>query len=103
MKRKGATMSNQTINQIKLFRELRGYSQVDLAKKLKVNPLLINMWENNICLPSTTNLIHLSNLLQVSCHDLLISESKQALNLERLTTNQKIMIIHLYRSLKKVK
>lgn len=55
-------------------REAKGFSQKFVALSLGVKPPSISDWENGKTKPTIENLIALSDLLQVSCDELLGKE-----------------------------
>lgn len=68
---------------IKMFRTLKGLTQDELAKKLRVKRSTVSSWENSISLPDIYTLLEIANILNISLIDL-IYEKK--INLE-LTQN----------------
>lgn len=94
-------MTKKITNHIKEARKSAGYSKEEISQKLKVNVALIDLWESGVCPLSIKNVIQLSDILKMSCHKLLISDTENLLNLENLSTEQRTTVIKLYRSLKK--
>lgn len=62
--------------QIKKFREEKGLSQEDLAKKIYVSKQLVENWEGEISYPDLNNLLLLSVLFDASLDELLNGDLK---------------------------
>ncbi len=62
--------------QLKYHRKLNGFSQDDVAKKLKLSRQSISKWENGHTYPDLDNLLLLSELYQVSIDELLQKNKK---------------------------
>lgn len=69
------------------LRNLKNWSQVQLAKKLSVSKQTISNWENNNIQPSIEMLINLAELFSVST-DYLLCREKERLEVEGLTPSQ---------------
>lgn len=74
-------MLNQRIREL---RQLRGISQVDLAKKLGVTKQSVSNWENDNILPSIDMLVKLSDYFGVSTDYLLGVEKSEILDVTGL-------------------
>ncbi len=69
---------------IKQLRTDRGYSQVDLAKKLNVSKQSVSNWENDNIQPSIEMLLKISRLFSVTTDYLLGEDSRQFLEVSGL-------------------
>lgn len=69
-------------DKIKQLRELAGYSQAQLAKKLDVTRSSVNAWEMGLSTPTTQYVVALSGLFHVSADYLLGIESKMSISLD---------------------
>ncbi len=69
------------------LRNLKNWSQVQLANKLSVSKQTISNWENNNIQPSVEMLIKLADLFSVST-DYLLCREKIRLEIEGLTDTQ---------------
>lgn len=78
-------------NKIFELRNLRGWSQVELAKRLSVSKQIVSNWENNNIQPSIDVLVKLSDIFSVST-DYLLCRAKQRIEIEGLTD---IQLLHV--------
>lgn len=69
------------------LRKARGWSQVDLAKKLNISKQTVSNWENDNILPSIDMLIHLSKAFGVSTDYLLGLETTPRIDVTGLSTS----------------
>ena len=69
---------------IKAFRTARGWSQVDLAKKLNITKQTVSNWENDNIQPSIEMLVRLSKIFGVTTDRLLGLETNAQINVNGL-------------------
>lgn len=82
-----------------LLRKQKGLSQIELAEKINVSRQAISKWETGVSLPSTENLILISNLYDIPLDSLisrvsqLNEENEKTLNAssEKKNTNYQIL------------
>ncbi|GAF66669.1 helix-turn-helix domain-containing protein [Alkalihalobacillus trypoxylicola] len=67
---------------VKHLREERGWSQKELAQKMKINNSVLNRIENNKRVLTDSEIIILAKLFQISTDDLLGLEPKQRIKEE---------------------
>lgn len=77
---------------IRMLRQARGLSQVDLGKRLNVSKQSISNWENDNIMPSVETLVQMADFFSVSTDYLLGRTDKQYLDVSGLTQTQ---ITHL--------
>ena len=53
------------------LRKGKEWTQLQLAEQLSVSPQAVSKWENGVSDPSTSNLIELAKLFQISAEELL--------------------------------
>ncbi|MBE6587445.1 MAG: helix-turn-helix transcriptional regulator [Ruminococcaceae bacterium] len=82
-------MLGQRINEL---RKERGWSQVDLAKKLSITKQTVSNWENDNIQPSIEMLVRLSKIFAVSTDYMLGLDDSPRLNVDGLPTN---VVAHL--------
>ena len=58
-------------DRIQYLRKQKGYSQEELADKVGVSRQAVSKWENGSSDPSTTNLIALANLFDITPEEML--------------------------------
>lgn len=78
---------------IKELREKNNYTQASLAKKLNVTRSSVNAWEMGISVPSTTLIVELAKLFQVSTDYLLGLSENVTLDISSLN-DKEIMILY---------
>ncbi len=78
---------------IKELREKNNYTQSSLAKKLNVTRSSVNAWEMGISVPSTTLIVELAKLFQVSTDYLLGLSENVTLDISSLN-DKEIMILY---------
>lgn len=78
-------MLNEKIKELRL---LNGFSQVELAKRLRLTKQTISNWENNNIQPSIEMLESLADLFDVSTDYLLGREVKRELSTDGLSEQQ---------------
>ncbi len=77
---------------IRLLRQSRNMSQVELAKRLNVTKQSVSNWENDNIQPSIEMLIKLSEVFSVSTDYLLDRDSREYLDVSGLPQN---VVAHL--------
>ena len=77
-------MLNENIYKL---RNTKGWSQVELAKRLSVTKQTISNWENNNIQPSIDMLVKISDVFSVST-DFLLGREKIRLEIDGLTSTQ---------------
>ena len=82
-------MLNERIRQL---RQDRGFSQVDLAKRLNVTKQSVSNWENDNIQPSIEMLQRIADIFSVSTDYLLGRENRRYLEISGLTDEE---IAHL--------
>lgn len=71
-------MEQQNIgDNISKYRKEMGLSQEKIAEYMEVSRQAVSKWESNISKPSTDNLIHLAEILNVSVEDLLGNKKEE--------------------------
>ena len=80
-------------DRIKELREKNNYTQASLAKKLNVTRSSVNAWEMGISVPSTTLIVELAKLFQVSTDYLLGLSENVTLDISSLN-DKEIMILY---------
>ena len=73
---------------IRKLRQERGWSQVDLAKKLNVTKQSVSNWENDNIQPSIDMLVKLALVFSVSTDHLLGLEERRYLEITGLTDEE---------------
>lgn len=86
---------------IRQAREAIQMSIVEFASKLNVDASVARAWENGVSSIPLVTLIKMSKLLNVTIEQLLFSETRKALDLSQLTTDQMRIILLLYQDFKK--
>ena len=84
-----------TGERIKQLRELHGYTQTSLAKKLGLSRSAVNAWEMGISIPSTQYLIELSSMFRVSVDFILEIKDTESIDISHLSDEEKSMIYTL--------
>lgn len=84
-----------TVDRIKMLREAKHMSQVDLAKKLGLTRSSVNAWELGISVPSTQYITELSALFQVSTDYLLCQDRTETFDVAGLTEKDKEAIYRM--------
>lgn len=75
-------------DKIKELREIAGYSQSQLAKKLDVTRSSVNAWEMGLSTPTTQYIVALEKLFHVSSDYLLGLDSQMTLTLTQYTQEE---------------
>lgn len=72
-------------DKIKQLREQMGYTQAELARKLKLTRSSINGWEMGLSVPSTPMVVELAKIFNVSTDYLLGLDDGASLRVEGLS------------------
>lgn len=73
-------MENHFASNLKILRESRHYSQVEMAKKLKADRRLVNAFELGTSSPKLPHLIEISEIYEISLDDLVFKKIKVSIN-----------------------
>ena len=79
----------------KSLRETAGLSQSALAKRLGVTRSSVNAWEMGLSIPTAQYIVELSQLFHVSTDYLLGLNNTQAINIDRLSQEEKQILYSL--------
>lgn len=82
---------------IKELRELAGFSQSQLAKRLDVTRSSVNAWEMGLSTPTIQYVVAMAKLFHVSADYLLELESKQTIDLDGYSIEEKEVLYSLIR------
>ena len=82
-------------DKIKSLREIKGYTQTDLAKQMGITRSSVNAWEMGISVPSTQYIVELANIFRVSTDYLLGVNSTSTVSTEGLTENDIQIVCNL--------
>ena len=85
---------------IRILRQARNWTQVDLAKKLNVSKQSVSNWENDNILPSIEQLMKIADIFSVSTDYLLGRDSKQQLDVTGLSDKE---IAHIQQIISDIK
>lgn len=80
---------------IKELRELNGFSQAQLAKKLDVTRSSVNAWEMGLSTPTTQYVAQMARLFHVSADCLLGMEEADTISLRGYSEEEKKLILNL--------
>lgn len=75
-------------DKIKELREIAGYSQAQLARKLDVTRSSVNAWEMGLSTPTTQYIVALAKLFHVSSDYLLGLDSQMTITLTQYTQEE---------------
>ena len=84
-----------TADRIKALREARGWTQVELARKMNMTRNGINSWEQGLSMPSPPSLVDLARLFSVSTDYLLGVENYSAVNVTGLNEEDVALLAQL--------
>ena len=84
-----------TADRIKALREARGWTQVELARKMNMTRNGINSWEQGLFMPSPPKLVDLARLFSVSTDYLLGVENYSAVNVTGLNEEDVALLAQL--------
>lgn len=73
---------------IKKLRSQRGFSQVELGRRLGVTKQSISNWENNYIQPSIEMLVRISHVFSVSTDSLLGLDTRKYIEITNLTDEE---------------
>lgn len=88
-------------NKLKLLRQQRGLTQLQLAQQLNITKAMISAYETGSRYPSFDILIKLSSLFNVTTDYLLGLEKAKILDVSGLTTSQLNIVLALLAEFKK--
>lgn len=80
-------------DRIRVLREQKGFTQMELAKRLGITRSSVNAWEQGISVPSTQYIVELSQIFKVSTDYLLCVDSTATVSVAGLTQKD-IELIH---------
>ena len=80
---------------IKQLRELSGFTQADLAKRLSITRSSVNAWEMGISVPSTQYIVELSDIFKVTTDYLLGVCAQQAIRIDHFSAEQAEILLRL--------
>lgn len=81
------------------LREVRNWSQTDLANRLKITRAAVNAWEMEVSNPSIAILIRLSDIFNVTTDYILGLNKKYCFNTANLSKNDIRLVCELIDSL----
>lgn len=84
-----------TAERIKELREVRGWTQAELARKMNMTRNGINSWEQGLSMPSPPNLVELARIFSVSTDYLLGVERLATVNVSGLNEEDVAMLSKL--------
>ena len=84
-----------TADRIKALRESRGWTQVELARRMNMTRNGINSWEQGLSMPSPQSLVDLARLFSVSTDYLLGVEKHNTVNVTGLDEKDVALIAQL--------
>lgn len=84
-----------TADRIKALRELRGWTQAELARRMNMTRNGINSWEQGLSMPSPQSLVDLARLFSVSTDYLLGVEKHNTVNVTGLDEKDVALIAQL--------
>lgn len=87
-------------SKIKLLREKQNLTQSDLARKLGLTRSSINAWEMGLSVPSTSYIVELSKLFNVSSDYLLGLDETSTLQVSGLSPKQVTILNELIECMK---
>ena len=82
-------------DKIKQLREQMGYTQAELARKLKLTRSSINGWEMGLTVPSTPMVVELAKIFNVSTDYLLGLDDGASLRVEGLSKKEVAVLVDL--------
>lgn len=80
---------------IRELRELNGYTQTALAKRLGLSRSAINAWEMGISIPSTQYIVELAKLFKTSSDYILCLDTIEKIEIGNYTIQEKEIIYSL--------
>lgn len=85
---------------IKQLREQLGYTQSELARKLKLTRSSINGWEMGLSVPSTAVVVELAKVFNVSTDYLLGLDNNASINITGLSEKEVAVLCDLIKCFK---
>ena len=82
-------------DKIKQLREQMGYTQAELARKLKLTRSSINGWEMGLSVPTTPMVVELAKIFNVSTDYLLGLDDGASLRVEGLSKKEVAVLVDL--------
>ena len=84
-----------TAERIKAWREARGWTQAELARRMNMTRNGINSWEQGLSMPSPPSLVDLAKLFSVSTDYLLGVENHSTVNVTGLNEEDVALLARL--------
>ena len=82
---------------IKTYRQKKGYTQEEVANRLHVTRQTISKWENNVCLPDLENFQRICKLYKVDFNTILSKdEGKIIYNIDKSEKEEEIVNVKEY-------
>ena len=88
---------------ISSLRKEKGYTQLELAKKLGVTDKAVSKWERGLCFPDMSLLIPISEIFGLTINELLIGEKSSKKNQENIEEVNKDILVYSSNEIKKTK
>lgn len=82
-------------DRIKALREQKGYTQVELAKRLGITRSSVNAWELGISVPSTQYIVELAQIFKVSTDHLLCVDNSASISVAGLSEKDIHLVHHI--------
>lgn len=80
-------------DRIRVLREQKGFTQTELAKRLKITRSSVNAWEQGISVPSTQYIVELAEIFKVSTDYLLCVDNTATVSVAGLDEKD-IQLVH---------
>lgn len=80
-------------DRIRVLREQKGFTQTELAKRLKITRSSVNAWEQGISVPSTQYIVELAEIFKVSTDYLLCADNTATVSVAGLDEKD-IQLVH---------
>lgn len=80
-------------DRIRVLREQKGFTQTELAKRLKITRSSVNAWEQGISVPSTQYIVELAEIFKVSTDYLLCADNTATVSISGLDEKD-IQLVH---------
>lgn len=80
-------------DRIRILREQKGFTQTELAKRLKITRSSVNAWEQGISVPSTQYIVELAEIFKVSTDYLLCVDNTATVSVAGLDEKD-IQLVH---------
>lgn len=80
-------------DRIRVLREQKGFTQTELAKRLKITRSSVNAWEQGISVPSTQYIVELAEIFKVSTDYLLCVDNTATVSVTGLDEKD-IQLVH---------